>query len=243
MSVRLILSLFFIMAAMPAYALDCEPRLPPEITISIDEKPVVFDAKTPAAELSKQKSDTVSPLPSSFHAETGGLITNVISLGHNITFGQVVFGKDKKACLWFKKIDITLRMEPKIYIANDYQDKPCWYASVFDHESKHLDIDRRLLADHAQRFKEYLTLLYTEHPRDYTANGVAVKKQKAMQKTMDETLTATLKVLFDSMMSERGHLQQELDSYGEYAHINFNCNLREPLAVPPAAEQAAGSGP
>jgi len=209
-------------ARVAAQGYLCGKSAPPVITVNVVTGPVTFDTKQSADALRHIEIDTVSPWPETYHTAVGGIMQGRISADHKITFNRAKDVKRGSACVWFERIDVTLRADPKIYIANDLQDKTCWFREVFAHEAKHVAEDHALLERYKQRVKDGLYMVFSTHA-DYASGPVPLVGLKATQGQMKENVTQALNAMFAMMARERAQRQQSLDNLGEYIKISRGC--------------------
>lgn len=207
----------------PARAADrCPAAAPPEVEVKIAEAPVIFDVTRSREELASLDIDTISPWPSQYHTSVGGLMRGKIAADHRIAFRDNMNDAKKKGCVQFLKIEVTLRMDPKIYVAREIAGNSCLFREVFGHEEKHIDADRALLEKYAAQMKDALHMA-TMEPADYSSPVVPAMAMESVRKRMADSIERALGVMFEKMMRERAQRQQAIDSLGEYERVSGSC--------------------
>ncbi|MBI4030193.1 MAG: hypothetical protein HY370_00800, partial [Proteobacteria bacterium] len=209
--------------AAPARAGDrCPAAAPPEVEVKTAEAPVSFDVTRSRDELASLDIDTVSPWPSQYHASVGGLMRGKIAADHRIAFRSNMDGAKKKGCVQFLKIEVTLRMDPKIFVAREIARNSCLFQEVFGHEAKHIDADRALIEKYARQIRDGLRMA-TMETADYTSPVVPAMAMESVRKRMEEGIGRALGVMFEKMMRERAQRQQAIDNIDEYSRVSGSC--------------------
>ena len=200
----------------------CVAEMPrPEINISTKEVPIRFDVSRTVNELNKFEIDTVSPYPSHYHTHIGGVMNGRIELLHNIRYGRYESGNER--CTAIESVDIELSIKPTIFIAKDYQDQPCWFKQIFEHEAKHVDVDRKIMHEYAERISDGINLAIMIK-QDYVTGWAAQKNLKTLERDLGEGVENSLTVLFNQMLQERDERQQAVDTIEEYQRIASACH-------------------
>lgn len=210
--------------AAPARAADslCGQPPRPVIEVVVDAAPVAFDTKKTREELAQLEINTASPWPQAYHTMVGGVMQGRISADHKITFNRLSDKDSGTGCVWFDKIQIILRIDPKIYIAGELRNNSCWFREVFAHEAKHVEEDHALMGKFGAQIGDGLKMSFAA-PADYISGNVPLVVIDAIQKRMESDVTQILTVMFEMMMRERAQRQQAVDSLGEYTLISSRC--------------------
>ena len=230
MSVRRFKTIFllFLLAvtlhAAPARAADslCGHPARPAIDVTVISAPVAFDTKRTKEELALLEINTASPWPQAYHTIVGGVMQGKISADHKISFNRASDKADGTGCVWFNKIEVTLRIDPKIYIAGELRNNSCWFRAVFAHEVRHAEEDLALMGKFGTQINGGLHLAFNT-PADYSSGNVPLVVIDALQKRMEGDVTQILNVMLEMMMRERAQRQQAIDSLNEYVRINSQC--------------------
>lgn len=213
-------------AGSPALAANiealCSGAQPPAISVTTLETPVSFDTRKSMAGLKRLRIDTASPWPQTYHTGIGGVMTGAISAGHEIAFTRARDKKSGWGCVWFNKINITLRIDPKIYIASELKDDACHFRGVFAHEARHIEVDRALMKKFERQVGDGMRMAFST-PSDYVSGPVPLASIDRTQAEMEAAITQVLQAMFGLMMRERAQRQQALDSLGEYVSIGNGC--------------------
>ncbi len=217
----LCLLIFAAVFLTPASVFACQAQSArPAISISLTEKPVAFDISRTISELNGMDLSTPSPYPSSYHVDVGGVMSGEVAVEHSITFRREE--QDGKKCVNVKQVNVKITTTPTIFIANDYQDKQCWFKEIFRHESKHVEIDRAIMKKYEGRFTDGINMMLMG-PADYSSGWVEASAAEHVQNDMRVGIEQGLGYLFDQMMIERNERQLALDSLEEYTAISQAC--------------------
>ena len=200
----------------------CAGLLPPVIEVKLSYGEVAFDTKRSMDELAGLRIDTASPWPEAYHTGVGGVMQGAISANHNIRFNRVRDAKTGRGCVWFDRVEVTLRLDPKIYIARDLQNKECWFREVFAHEAKHIEEDRALLEKYRRVFAQGLTFAFAD-TRDYAVGPIGAAGMDTVRDYLENNVVDAVGGLMSRLMRERAQRQQGIDSIGEYIQISRKC--------------------
>jgi hypothetical protein len=194
----------------------------PELNVTVSEDPIRFNTDKTRRQLATLHIDTVSPFPPEVHTEVGGLTHGGITLTHNLRFRRALDPVTHSGCLELDRVDIGLRINPTIYIANDLPNRACWFREIFVHEQKHVDADRALTATYEQRFKDALAMMFSAPP-DYTAGPMPEAAMERASRRMHKSVAAALNVVFAQMQRDRAEAQAQVDTLAEYQRLTRTC--------------------
>jgi hypothetical protein len=200
----------------PSFCMD--QAIKPSINIDIVEVPVRFDMTKAVEDLGRMKQTLPSRFAGDVDVITGGMMSGDIKLAHALSFKK---SPQNPKCFAIEQIDITLSMTSKIYVAQDFQKRPCLFKEIFAHEAKHIDVDRDVLQKHSDRIMSGLHLLW-ERPQDYIFLAPRSLHVPARNMIRDDVAEA-LKALFIHMMQDRNYAQSKVDTIEEYARISDAC--------------------
>lgn len=206
----------FFLGAGQALAACGDNAQPPAISIEIAESPVRFDTTRTVADLNSERTNTKSPYPEWFHTDVGGMT------GSRMSIGQAVRFEKDGDCVRIADVTVTLRAEPVVYIAGDFQGSACRFGPIFAHESLHVEADRGLMDQYRQRFVDGLRLIFAE-PDDYMFTAQDEREIEEIRTRTKSDVEGALASLFGAMMSRRTEIQQTIDSLHAYSRISWAC--------------------
>lgn len=212
----------FLPCAAHAGETVCAGLPPPAIDVKISYGEVAFDTRRSMDELAGLRIDTKSPWPEAYHTGVGGVMQGAISADHNIRFNRARDVKTGRGCVWFDRVEVTLRLTPKIFIARDLQNRECWFREVFAHEAKHIEEDRALLEKYRLVFAQGLTFAFAD-TRDYAVGPIGVSGMDTVRDYLENNVVDSVGGLMSRLMRERAQRQQAVDNIGEYIQISRKC--------------------
>lgn len=201
-----------------ATAVDSCARVPPPpaVTVHVVEENTKTDAARSAEYLAVLHGDT----PGGLHP--GGLMRGDVSVEHRIGFRRRQDRGGGFGCLSVETVDITIRLDPSIYVASEYRGDSCLSREILNHETLHVAVDRQIAAKYRSRIRDGLNMLFSESP-DY-ASGVVLSGDIAKaRKRMEAVMENAVGVLFSGLQRERAETQARLDTPYEYARILKAC--------------------
>lgn len=200
----------------------CRPDGPPRVHVGLQAPNPVGDYNKSVKELEEnQNIDTVSPYGAQAKTHVGGLTEGNIEVRQKLQVG----GKRKGAesCVWLDDLKVVVRLEQTVYVAKEYRPGSCMYNSIWEHEHKHVRVDREILNDYRP---QYEAAIY----RFLWVNPVVGPFDVSGEKERQESLLAQLKQVIDGVTSqmelERKARQQAVDNLEEYQRVSDICRGR-----------------
>lgn len=204
----------------------CQNIQLPTIATQIAEAAPDFDVTVPREALSRTPVTTL-PYAAREGVEINGLTESRLYLDHHIKFRNVVNQSTGHGCIAIEKVTVTLRARPKVYIANELTRDACRYREIYIHEQEHIGTDRALMERYRARIADGMRISLA-HPAEYASVTVAARYLPIAQRQLEDSVRATLRVLYDEMLRERDHDQRLVDTPEEYERISAACD--EPKA-------------
>jgi len=195
---------------------------PPQIAIHIEERPVSFDTGRTKRELAEAEINHGSGFLRSFHADVGGLTDGQMNLDQQITFARRLDRGSGFGCVHFDKIEITITLDPSIYIAREYEQDECMFKEVFEHELMHVEVDRAIMEDYRGLLADGLRMVY-DRPSEYASGVITESQMDGVQQRMKVDMERAIRVLFNRMQEDRAQRQAAVDTPEEYARILYAC--------------------
>lgn len=214
--------IFTIILPLSAQTAECVSVPRPVVEINLHEVPVKFDISKSEQHLSAMNIHTRAALPHSDDIRVGGVMSGQLTLDHRIGFKLSDATQAGQQCLGLSHVKIDITIEPTIFIAQDYQKQSCWFKVIFEHEAKHIAVDRAILAKYQTQLTDALNMLMTE-PQDYTVLVSDDQPLNLRQNDLQQGLEAALEVMFNKMMADRTQQQQAIDNKFEYARLGASC--------------------
>jgi hypothetical protein len=122
------------------------------------------------------------------------------------------------ACAFVDHVDVNIGYKNvAVYIASEIPQDSCGFNQVMQHEQKHIDVNKQILAEYAPRIqselKEYLRM-----------NGVfkQVKEDYALA-ILHDRLQQLLNGIITDMTEENHRRQQAIDTRAEYVRVSSAC--------------------
>lgn len=207
---------FLILAASPG---QCTYAQAPMINIRPTTAPVQYDFTKTATQLTALQSDTISPYGLSVDVTTKGLRHDRPFMEYRIEFGTSVDQKYGSFCIWYKDITLDIKLQPKIYIAKEYNVGDCG-KFILEHEKKHVRVDREVMNKYAallgKSIQNAVNLAGAQGPYNYTQ---AEEVRQSMKLHIDSAIQSVMLL----MQGEMNRRQQAIDSLQEYEAGRIVC--------------------
>lgn len=214
-------TLFFVFVAMlRAEAIECPAKPAGEVNIIWSSDAVQYDFTKSQAQMNAMDSDTINPYGRNVKTHVGGLMRGGIEMKTNIQVASLVYSQSRVTCQWIDKMDITIAIDPTIYIAREYTKGSCKNRTILEHEMKHVFVDRSVV-------KKYAPLIKSHLQQAILKVGIVGPKPESRRedyrKKISDYMEAQLKAITDKMYAERRALQQQVDSKQEYDRVSSLC--------------------
>lgn len=210
---------------------------PPSIEINVTTDDVDFDnqkdmdkltelqAQMPSSARynhSPQDGDSHDTEPNWVHAKVGGMMAASLRMEHKVAFKQRIDRNTGKGCVWIDNVTVELKLDPTIYIANDFRDDACRHKEILEHEMQHLEVDRDITDKYSAQMSDALNLILSG-PDDYKTGLIPANDIERNQSVLSDNVEGALDVMFDKMAIERAERQAAIDTPEEYRRISGSC--------------------
>ncbi len=224
MRFRINLGLFALIAlfwAPQAWALACATNVPPQIQVIAKQDPIQYNITITQAQLNARASGLLAA-SSAIHGsggEVGGLTEGLINSQMQMEFATESQGG--ATCIRPSKIVVSIKYQPTILIANEYQRGSCNFKAVLQHEGKHVATDQNAIRKYIPIFQNTLA---SSAQGLLSANPVPTTATQEMSKRMQAMLGKTLDNVMKTLSAERETLQTNVDTPSEYARVQSLCS-------------------
>ncbi len=221
------IGLDYIMAGYVTLAsgqIKCEIKKSPELAVTATDTALKIDNSKSKAELNQFDIDTVSPYGRNAQVHVGGLMSGEIKTSSNVSIMSETYPALNAACLLVNKITVKIHVDPTIYIAREYKRGSCMYASVLEHEQKHVRTDRILVNKYTGLIAKALDAEFRK--TNYAFGPVRAMNVDEEQRRISHVTSRIVKDLSEKMNEERRILQQKIDTLEEYNRVSNACKGR-----------------
>ena len=205
---------------LSADVVKCTPPRAPAIYVKPMALPTKYNHRSTVAELSNRGTDTISPYPKHAITKTGGITSSQIEMRTQMQFQLENYETLGIGCVYFDRVEVTLKLDPTVYVARDYSKRSCHYREVLKHEKKHVTIDKQILNKYARKIGEALRLSVNNVPG---RGPYPLSHLPKIQQDMQEYVASVVKTQQSLMEEERFRAQQGVDSLDEYERIRLAC--------------------
>ncbi|MCB1530906.1 MAG: hypothetical protein H6853_04885 [Rhodospirillales bacterium] len=206
---------------LAAMEVKCVPRKEPVVTVERLKTVVNYDYSKSKAELTGFEVDTVSPYGPEHDAKVGGLMSGEIRVESRVQFMHEKYPVQGKGCIYFDRVNVTMRVNPTIYIAREFKKGSCEHNAILAHEKRHLEVDATVARKYADRMKRLIEKLVQD--RGAGAGPYPLTSFESIQKNMLESIQEPVRAQTKEMTQERQILQQRLDTAEEYERVRKAC--------------------
>lgn len=207
------------LAILVATTINCSgSSTPPHITINPYSDDIVYEYAYTSAQLGQKETDTISPYGVNVDTATGGLREDRPEISMEVHWKTMTF-RNGSSCIWYDNIKVNIHLQPKIYIAKEFQYSPCKEA-IMKHELKHVQVDRDVMNKYAKLIGKSVQTAVNGF--DEKGPYKAYQLQDAQEKMANQVREAVM--AYQQPLNEEMHrLQSKVDSLQEYQAVNPYC--------------------
>lgn len=200
--------------------ISCDPQDMTKINVIWETDEINYDYSKSMNQLSNMPIDTKSPYAAHVVTKVGGLMKGGLEVTTNYKVAKARYEILRKNCLWLSEIDIRIKINPTIFIANEYPPGSCMYDSVKTHELKHIQVDR----DIATKYQHYLREMASKVAQKVGVVGPKsdIEARRSEAKIQDY-FSQHMNAVLEAMYKERGERQQAVDNIHEYETVQGRC--------------------
>ena len=201
-----------------AQTLTCKNQPLQNIKVIVTTNPIKKDNSKSEAQLQRFKIDTINPYGDEAVTEIGGLMSGGLQFKSAMNIAWETDGR--QSCYWFDNIEMTLHIDPTIYIANKHRPGSCRYDAILQHEYKHVKADQDVAIYWRPRVEAYL--------KNKVASLGAVgpypnAQQNEVRAQMTKFVAEAMKQASEKVNADRFKRQQAIDNRAEYDRVNALC--------------------
>lgn len=206
---------------LAAAGVSCQPHPIPQVVVSPSRSAVQYDNTKSKKELETFQIDTVNPYDRHQETHVGGLMSGEIKVEHAVGFVQEKYESVQQGCLHYDSITVKITINPTIYIASENRPGSCRYASILEHEKKHVEVDRLVVNKYAKRINKALS--YALNKYGATFGPMKMSAMTGTQTRLQNYIDGIVRKEVDAMNAERKKLQQAVDTLEEYERVRKQC--------------------
>lgn len=208
-----------------AAQIECNIKTPPKINVKPTKSRVRYDFTKSKAQLNSVDIDTVSPYGPNHKTVVSGLMSGSIQVKHQVSFMHETYDQLGKGCLYLKSVDVSVHIDPTVYIASEHPPGTCMHSSVLTHERKHVREDQLIV----NKYANYIGRALADVVNSQSGAFGPYEKERLpyVQQNVQNSITKVVKKFNDQMNQERQRRQQAIDNIEEYESIGAKCSKSE----------------
>lgn len=209
------------MLVLAGYKPECPTHEPTKINVTPVSEKLKYDVSKTLKELQARKTNTIDPY--SFHGQsvTQAYMKGSVGLGYNISFSSSTNPRNNITCMWYKDINIKIKVAPTIVIAKEIYNHPCMRGAVIGHELKHVKVDRAVVNKYAKSIGK--RLMSELKSRGFTAGPFSTDRIEEVKAKMSRVVAQIIELEERKMDLERRERQIAVDSREEYDRVDDKC--------------------
>lgn len=197
----------------------CSVKTTPAVKVTVETDHIDYDFTKSAKHLSAIKNDTVSPYAPGTDTVSGGLREDHPQTRASISWSLEYDPEKNIGCMWYDKIEITVRLDPKIYVAKEFNVGNCREA-ILAHERRHVAVDREVMNKYATNMGRAVQKAIDQSGAMGPFN---MNDQEEMQNRSSQYIESVMKPQRLAMEKEMRTKQGLVDSLAEYERVSAHC--------------------
>lgn len=208
--------------ALPVVAaIECRAKVAPKINVVPSNSRVRYDFSKSKAQLNTVDVDTISPYGPNHNAVVSGLMSGAIQVKHQVEFMYETYEQLGQGCIYLRKVDVQVHIEPTVFIASEYPQGTCMHNAVLTHERKHVREDQLIVNKYTSMIGE--ALLSVVSSQSAGLGPYEKERMPFVQQNVQNSISKVVTKYNDLMNAERKARQQAIDSFEEYESIGKQC--------------------
>jgi hypothetical protein len=217
----LLLILITFLPVETAYAVECHAKMAPQVNVKPRTKNVRYDFTKSKAELNSFDVDTISPYGPNHRTIVSGLMSGSIQTKSQVEFMHEKYEHLDRGCVYLKAANVTISIDPTIYVANEYPKGSCYHNAVLNHERKHVREDQLIVNKYVGRIGRALKDMIDSQNAAF--GPYRIDQMDQVQINIQNSINKVVKRFNDDMNQERRRRQQAIDNIEEYESIGARC--------------------
>lgn len=213
--------LTFSVSEAQAKRLSCERSTPPRIVVTPVQSNILYDFSLSKADLNRMDVDTISPYGPHHKTNVSGLMSGSIQLRSNVAFMHETYKYLDRGCVYLKGVDVTIHLEPTIFIANDFEQGGCMYNAILAHEFKHVREDQLIINKYTNLIGHALERIVKEQGESF--GPMRLSYMPEIQGQVKNAIQTEVIRVNGMLNEERRRRQQAIDTIEEYDAVGNRC--------------------
>lgn len=206
-------------AILAAAGLTCTVPKAPEITVRPISSAIIYNYDRSATDLTQIKGDTASPYAPGTDSVSGGLREDSPVIRTKINWSVQSYPGLGQGCMWYDTIDVEIKLNPKIFIAREFNKGVCREA-ILTHEKRHVDIDRQIMNKYAISIGKAIQAVVN---KEGVSGPFSTRDMDAVKQASSQRIENAVKAQEELLLKEMAVLQGRVDSLEEYTSISRIC--------------------
>ena len=213
------------MTILAGYTPQCPVHEPTKINIKPVSEKIKYDKNQSLKDIQSYDTDTIDPY--SFHGQsiTQAFMKGSVGIGYQVKFAGSSSPKTGVSCMWYKEINVEIKVDPTIVIAKEIYHDPCMRKAVIGHEHKHVQVDRVIVNKYAKSIGR--KLMSGLESRGFTAGPFDGARAGEIKEKMLRVVSQIIDLEDQKMDLERREKQLEVDTLEEYESVDDKCPFFE----------------
>jgi len=203
-----------------AFAVECVAKMPPQINVTPKTKNIKYDFTKTKSQLNSFDVDTISPYGPQHRTVVSGLMSGSIQTKSQVELLHETYKHLDRGCVYLKTANVTISIDPTIYIAREYRKGSCYHNAVLTHEMKHVREDQLIVNKYVGRIGRALKDMIDDRN---SFGPYRLDQLEGVQQNIQNSINKAVQRFSDDMNKERRRRQQAIDNIEEYESIGARC--------------------
>ena len=202
-----------------ASPVPCYVPKAPKININPITQPIEYDYSKSQEELTAMQSSTVNPYAVNVDTATNGLRQDTPVTQMEVSLGSKGYAGDV-FCMWYDTINVTIQLQPKIYIAEEFKSGRC-HDAILEHEKKHIAVDHEVINKYSQDIGQAILSAVNSAGAMGPYNRYELPEMQDLMVEHIKSAVSSKELFLKEDMRRR---QSQIDSLEEYEAVSVICS-------------------
>ncbi len=209
-----------IIAGIFASMMSCPQGDKVNVNVELSQAQLKVNNSKSQRRLSKLRTISNSPHYNGKFPIVSGITDSRIKMEYDLIFSTSTNSILKQSCLFIKDINVRISYAPTMYIAKRHKPNTCRYQQVYDHETKHINVD----IDTINRMAPYMQDVAASTAEKWLyPKPVKSSEMESIRQKISAKINSNLNKAMNVMRLHLSEKQKEVDTMKEYDRISTSC--------------------
>ncbi len=209
-----------IIAGIFASIMSCPQSEAVNVKVELSQATLKVNNSKSQHRLAKLRAISNSPHYNGKFPIVSGITDSRIKMEYDLIFSTSTNSILKQSCIFIKDINVRISYSPTMYIAKKHKPNTCKYQQIYDHETKHINVD----IDTINRMAPYMQdVAATTAEKWLYPKPVKTSEMESIRQKISAKINSNLQKAMTIMKLHLSEKQKQVDTMKEYNRISESC--------------------